>query len=78
MKFQEYNLNSFFNIIGEGVEFLIAIGSIIGVFGIIISMLGVIVLSKYYKNKVIYILLPSIILICLCGFDTGLRYFGMY
>ncbi|MBY8981717.1 MAG: hypothetical protein KGD57_02125 [Candidatus Lokiarchaeota archaeon] len=71
-------LNDYFEKLGEGIEFLIAIGSIIGLFGIIISILALIVISKYYQTKVIFVLVISIILLCICGFDTGLKYFGMY
>lgn len=71
-------LNNYFETLGDGIEFLIALGSVIGLLGIIISILGLIVLSKYYKTKVLLVLLASIILICLCGLNTGLIYFGLY
>ncbi len=71
-------LNDYYETFEEGFDFLIAIGSVIGVFGIIIGMLGLMVLSNKYKSKMAFVLLPSIFLVILCGFDTGLRYFGMY
>ena len=41
-------LNDYFQMLGESIEFLIAIGSIIGVFGIIINILGLAIVSKNY------------------------------
>ncbi|MFX1585993.1 MAG: hypothetical protein ACFFDL_15710 [Promethearchaeota archaeon] len=59
----------------ESINFLIALGSLIGVLGIIIGFIIVLTTSRYQKRTGIQIIIISLILIAICGFSTGLRYF---
>jgi hypothetical protein len=69
-----------FDYVGEmlgGVEFLIALGSIIGLLGLIAGFIGVLVMPRFRRQNMIFIIIVSIILLIICGLDTGLRYFGI-
>jgi len=65
----------YFSSFQESITFLIALGSLIGVLGIIIGFIIVLTTSRYQKRTGIQIIIISLILIAICGFSTGLRYF---
>ncbi len=68
----------FFDVVGEGVEFLIALGSMIGFLGFIVGLLGWMFLSQFERSKMIGVMVVSIILLGVCGTFTGLKYFHIY
>ena len=65
----------YFSKVAEGIEFLIAFGSIIGVLGLIIGILLLLLGGSSWKSKSVKIILLSLILAWICGFYTGIKYF---
>lgn len=68
---------NYFEGLEAGIEFLIALGSIIGVLGLVIGIIGLIT-DLGYRKTMIEIIIISIILIGICGIQTGIRYFSIY
>ncbi|MHA2183096.1 MAG: hypothetical protein ACXAAH_16885 [Promethearchaeota archaeon] len=68
----------FFDMFGEAVEFLIALGSIMGFLGLIIGILGWLFLGQFQRHKMIGVIVVSVILLAICGTHTGLKYFHIY
>ena len=65
----------YFDGIAEAIEFLIALGSIIGLLGLIVGILGWLFMGQFQRHKMIGVLVVSIILLGVCGLYTGVRYF---
>lgn len=59
----------------EGIEFLIALGSIMGLLGLIVGLILVIWGGSRMRKSMIGVIIVSIILLGLCGLETGLQYF---
>ena len=70
-------LFDYFDGVGEAVEFLIALGSIIGMLGLIVGIIGWLFLGQFQRHKMIGIIAVSLILLTVCGIHTGLKYFGI-
>ena len=68
----------YFEEILEGVEYLIAFGSIVGLLGLIIGMLLLIWGGQRYRDKMIGVIVVSIILLAVCGLNTGIKYFKIF
>ena len=68
----------YFDSVGESIEFLIALGSILGVLGLIVGILGWIFLGQFQRHKMIGVIFGSIVLLVLCGSSTGFKYFHIY
>ena len=64
--------------IKESLEFLIALGSIIGLLGLIIGIIGILFTGRFQRFKMISVIAFSIILLTICGLHTGLMYFGIW
>ena len=73
MLFEDY-----FSKFGEGIEFLVALGSILGLLGLIVGLLGAMTMSSRMKAKFYGLILVSIILLSVCGLHTGTKYFRIY
>lgn len=58
-------------------EFLAAFLSLIGLIGLVFSILGFLISSKVKIKGLLWVMLFSFILCAICGFDTGLRYFNI-
>ncbi len=71
-------LFDYFDGIVEAIEFLIALGSIIGLLGLIVGILGWLFMGQFQRHKMIGVLVVSIILLGVCGLYTGVRYFRIY
>ncbi len=71
-------LFDYFDMLGDGIEFLIALGSIIGLLGLIIGILGWLFLGQFQRHKMIGVIVISLVLLIVCGINTGLRYFRIY
>lgn len=68
-------LLDFFEQMGEGVEYLMAVGSLIGVLGFVIGLLGWFFLGQFNRHKMIPVMIVSIILLVVCGSTNGFKYF---
>ncbi|TFG24941.1 MAG: hypothetical protein EU533_01625 [Promethearchaeota archaeon] len=62
----------------DGIEFLIAFGSIIGVLGLIIGFVALFISGSRMRKHVIALMVFSFILVIICGFDTGINYFHIF
>ncbi len=68
----------YFDKVAESVEFLIALGSIMGFLMLIVGILGWIFLGQFKRHKMISVVVVAIILLTVCGFSTGVKYFHIY
>ena len=68
----------FFDKVADSVEFLIALGSIMGFLMLIIGILGWIFLGQFKRHKMISVIVVAIILLTVCGFSTGIKYYHIY
>ena len=68
----------YFDGIGESIEFLLALGSIMGMLGLIVGILGYLLMGQFKKHKMIPVIVVSIILLAVCGLTTGTKYFRIY
>ena len=71
-------LFNFFESMEEAVEYLIALGSLMGVLGLIIGIIGFISLGQFRRHQMIGVIVVSIILLVVCGTHTGFKYFNIY
>ena len=62
----------------DGIEFLIALGSIIGVLGLIVGFIFLIWGTSRMRGRMIGVIVISFILLAVCGFNTGLIYFHIF
>jgi len=65
----------YFDVFEESFEFLMALGSIVGMLGIIIGLLGWLFLGQFRRHKMIGVIIVSVILLAICGLNTGITYF---
>jgi len=65
----------YFDVFEESFEFLMALGSIVGMLGIIIGLLGWLFLGQFRRHKMIGVIIVSVILLAICGLNTGMTYF---
>jgi hypothetical protein len=68
----------YFEDILEGFEFLIAFGSLMGLAGFIIGLIFVIWGSSRIRYKMIGVTIVSLLLLAVCGFSTGIKYFRIF
>jgi len=68
----------YFDGIEGAIEFLVALGSIVGMLGLIVGILGWLALGQFQKHKMIGVIVVSIILLTICGVHTGIKYFRIY
>ncbi len=68
----------YFDGIAEAIEFLIALGSIIGMLGLIVGILGWLTLGQFQRHKMLGVIIASLILLTICGLHTGIKYFRIY
>jgi hypothetical protein len=71
-------LFDYFEDLLEGFEYLIALGSLIGIAGFIIGLIFVIWGGSRLRYKMVGVVLASIILLAVCGVDTGFKYFRIF
>jgi hypothetical protein len=60
-----------------GIEFLIAVGSIMGLLGLVLGIIFFLVGGPRTRMKMIRVILISIILVSICGLYTGKKYFRL-
>lgn len=68
-------LLDYFDGVEEAIEFLMALGSIAGLLGLIIGILGWMFLGQFQRHKVIGLIAVSFVLLVICGLNTGMQYF---
>ena len=68
----------YFESVLEGIEYLIALGSIMGLLGFIIGMLLLVWGGQRYRSKMIGVIVASIVLLAVCGLNTGIKYFKIF
>ena len=69
------DLDSYVDSMLEGIEFIRAFGSIIGILGFVIGLLMLVSGGRAYKKTGLRVVLICIVLLFVCGPDTGIRYF---
>jgi hypothetical protein len=67
----------YFDGIGDGIMFLMALGSIAGLLGLIVGILGWLFMGQYRRRGMIGVLVISVILLAICGVYTGIEYFHL-
>jgi hypothetical protein len=70
-------LDSYADGFAEGLEFLMAFGSVMGLLILIAGLLGMLVMPRYKRNSMCLVLIIGFALLMLCGVSTGLEYFGV-
>ena len=65
----------FFEQMGEAVEYLVALGSLMGVLGLVVGIIGFISLGQFRRHQMIGVIVVSIMLLAICGTATGFNYF---
>ncbi|MFX1398313.1 MAG: hypothetical protein ACFFAS_14880 [Promethearchaeota archaeon] len=65
----------YYDSVEDGIEYLMALGSIIGILGFIVCLIFFLFGGKRIRTTMLTALIVCIILISICGFDTGLNYF---
>ena len=65
----------YFEGVVEGIEYLIALGSIVGLFGFMIGIIFLIWGGQRYRTKMLGVIIASLVLLAVCGLDTGIKYF---
>ena len=68
----------YFEEVLEGIEYLIALGSILGLLGFVIGMIFLIWGGQRYRSKMIGVIIASILLLAVCGLNTGIKYFRIF
>ncbi len=68
----------YFEDVLEGIEYFIAVGSILGLLGLVIGMILLIWGGQRYRDKMIGVIIASIILLAMCGVNTGIKYFNIF
>jgi len=68
----------YFDSLMEGIEYLIALGSIIGLLGVIVSLIFLLWGGARYRAHMSGVLIVSFILLAVCGLSTGLNYFRIF
>jgi hypothetical protein len=71
-------LFDYFEDVLEGFEFLIALGSLVGLVGFIVGLIFVVWGSSRRRYKMMGLTLVSLVLLAVCGFSTGLKYFRIF
>ncbi|MFW9822401.1 MAG: hypothetical protein ACFFE4_05675 [Candidatus Thorarchaeota archaeon] len=65
----------YFKVVQEAFDFLIALGSIVGFLMLVVGIIGWLFLGQFQRHKMIAVIIASIILLSICGFSTGFKYF---
>ncbi len=71
-------LFDYFESVLEGVEFLIALGSILALLGLIFGFIFFIWGKPKMRYRMIGVIVVSFILLGVCGFSTGFKYFRIF
>ena len=69
---------NYFDHLRDGVEFLIALGSIIGVLGFAVGLILLIWGGRRMRSQVFLLVVGSVVLLAVCGISTGFTYFRIF
>ena len=69
------DVGSYFSEVFAGFDFLIALASLIGLFGLAMGAFMLFFGGRPFKSKGLKILIISIVLVVVFGFNTGFKYF---
>jgi len=69
------NVEEYVSAVIDGFEFLIALGSLLGLLGLIAGFVLLFLGGHYSRRTAFNILIVSFILVCICGLYTGVKYF---
>jgi len=69
------DVDSYFTSMMSGLEFIRALGSILGILGFIIGLLMLVSGGRAYKKTGVKLVLICLVLLFVCGPDTGIKYF---
>jgi hypothetical protein len=68
-------LLDYFDEVSNGIEFLIALGSIMGLLGFILGLICFLFGGSRLRWKMLGVIITSIVLMSVCGVQTGVKYF---
>ena len=71
------DVGSYFLEVLAGFEFLIALASLIGIFGLVLGGFMLFFGGRPFKSKGLKIMLVSVVFLVLFGFNTGIKYFRL-
>ena len=71
-------LYDYFDGLRSGIEFLMALGSIIGLLGLVIGFIFMVLGSGRVRARMLGVIIVSVVLLGICGVHTGLRFFNIY
>jgi len=71
------DVGSYFSDVLAGIDFLMALASLIGFFGAIVGVALLFLGGRQFKSKGLKILVISIVLLALFGYNTGIKYFRL-
>ena len=71
------DVGSYFSDVLAGIDFLMALTSLIGFFGAIVGVALLFLGGRQFKSKGLKILVISIVLLALFGYNTGVKYFRL-
>lgn len=71
-------LFDYFDQLLDGFELLIALGSIIGLAGLLVGFIFMIWGTARMRGRMIGVIIFSVLLLAVCGFNTGLVYFRVF
>ncbi len=72
-------LSDYFEKVLDGVEFILACGSVIGLLTLIFGIIGFIFTDSRFKLKMLGVIVFSIILLAFCGGPgRGIKYFRIH
>jgi len=69
---------NYYESVGDGIEYLRALGSIVGMLGLIVSLIFFIFGSSRARGYFLGVMVTSFILVGVCGLYTGIKYFRIY
>ena len=68
---------SYFDGVADGIEYLIALGSIIGLLGFVVCLFFFLISGSRLRSKFLVSMIVCIILLAVCGIQTGIHYFHL-
>ena len=70
-------LFDYYDSIGDAIEYLMALGSVLGMLGLIFGFFLMVMGSKKSKGAAFGIIIFSFIVVSICGLETGIKYFRL-
>ncbi len=69
----------YFERVGEGIEFILAFGSVMGLLGLIFGLVGFIFGGARFRGKMLGIIVFSVVILGFCGGPgRGIKYFRIH